>query len=325
MKFNRDPKFLQARAEAYKTQKENPSTGINGDFLFTKAVQNYKVRDGDNVVRIVPPMWDEAMFPWYEAWVHGFIGPNNSSFFCLAKMKNQPCPICEARSKEESKGASREDLQQLTASHRALAYVIDRMEKDTDKMLKLWSMPWTVAQDIVKISFKRTGELLYLDDPDTGYDILFDKTGLGRKTKYTGVRKDDDPTPLHADKATGEKWLTVAEEHNIPKLIKWPEYNRMKAVLSGEEAEPEAEKETKPLTSSVARKPAPKKPEPVVEEAPAADTLDELTAAILASMTREQLTKLCADRGLETDPDQWKDQEAEDLAMVIAMELGIVE
>src|SRR5579863_6563520 len=232
MQFNKDPEFLKKRAEAYKQKKDNPNS-TDGDFLFKKKMTFYTVRDGQNIIRLLPAMWEDATFPWMEAYIHYQIGANNSQFFCLAKMANKPCPICEEAKLATDRGEKPEVVRTLYPQHRAIAWVVDRL--DPSKGPVLWVMPYkNLAHQIITISFKRaTGEPVFVDDPTEGWDILFEKEGKGITTKYSGVRKDDEPTPLHVDPETAAKWLQEAETNSIKNLLQYKEYEHIKAVLHG--------------------------------------------------------------------------------------------
>ena len=320
MKFERDPEYLKKRQQAMKERRDNPSGGK--DFLLKKKYEQYKGHDGENITRLLPAMWKEAMFPWLEAWIHYQVGPNNSMFFCLAKMTNKPCPICDEIVKMKEQGVAKEIIGQIAASHRAIAWVIDR--KEESKGPQLWTMPYSqVAQVIITVSFSRkTGEPVMVDDPENGWDILYTKTGKQKNTKYTGVRKDEEKSPLHSDEAVADRWLEFAKAESIPDIINFSTYEHIQTVMAGGESEPTV---GAPITSEDT-----KKSEPKTESKPAEQPKEEkktlpvgegLSKKKLKEMSRSDLVDVIEARKLDVDASEWP--EDGDLAEAVALELGL--
>lgn len=316
MQFNKDPEYLKKRAEMYKQKRDNPNA-LNGDFLFKQKLPFYTVRDGDNIIRLLPAMWQDATFPWLEVFIHYQIGANNSQFFCLLKMQNKPCAICEEAKKATERGEKPEVVRTLYPQHRAIAWIIDRLEPSKGPVV--WTMPYkNIAQQIITISFSRkTGEPVFVDDPETGWDILFQKEGKGMLTKYSGVRKDDEPTPLHADPETVAKWLGEAESKSLKDQLQYKEYEHIKAVLFGI-AEDNIPESTPEVTATTNAAPVTITAPVQVETAPSAPA--ELTKEFLKSMNLTQLAELVKAKNLDTDVSAWNSDE---LPEVIALELGL--
>src|ERR1700688_3483116 len=139
MKFNSDPEYLKKRAELYKQKRDNPSAS-QADFLLKQKLPFYAGRDGENIIRLLPAMWKDATFPWIEAHIHYQIGANNSQFFCQAKMLNKPCPICEEGTKAKDNNEKPEVLQTLYPQHRAIAWIVDRLEPSKGPVV--YNMPY---------------------------------------------------------------------------------------------------------------------------------------------------------------------------------------
>ena len=88
-------------------------------------------------------------------------------------MRNQKCPLCEARARAERNG-DEELAQQLKPSHRVLVWALDR-SRDGDPDPLLWAMPLQVDEEIVALSIDRdTNTTKLIEDPREGYDVLFD-------------------------------------------------------------------------------------------------------------------------------------------------------
>jgi hypothetical protein len=320
MKFERNPEFLKQRAQAMKERRDNPSGGK--DFLFKKKYEQYKQHDGENIVRLLPAMWKGAMFPWLEAFIHYQIGPSNSMFFCLAKMNNQPCPICDEIVKMKEQGISKDITGSIAASHRAIAWMIDR--KEESKGPQLWTMPYPkIAQVIITVSFSRkTGEPVMVDDPVDGWDILYTKTGSSKNTQYTAVRKDEEKSPLHTDEAVADKWLEFAKAESIPDNINFSTYKHITDVMMGGESEstvgaPITSEDTKKSESKTEAKPV----EQPKEEKKTLPVGEGLSKKKLKEMSRSDLVDVIETRKLDVDAAEWP--EDGDLAEAVALELGL--
>ena len=326
MQFNKDPEFLKKRAEAYKTKRDNPNS-TDGDFLFKQKLPFYVVKDGENIIRLLPAMWDQATFPWVEAYIHYQIGANNGQFFCLAKMASQPCPICEEAKAATDRGEKPEVVRTLYPQHRAIAWIVDRL--DPGKGPQIWTMPYkNIAHQIITISFKRsTGEPVFVDDPTDGWDILFMKEGKGMLTKYSGVRKDDEPTPLHVDPETAAKWLQEAETKCLKEQLNYKSYEHIKSVLFGIPEEP-TQGEAVPLPTVQESGAAPAAsvstaPEQApVATAPVTAPAGEITKAMLKTMDLQAMVALIEQRSLSVDPSAWNSDE---LPEVIALEMNLTD
>lgn len=190
----------------------------------------------ENYIRILPPTWENAQHYGLDLYVHYGVGPNNGTIICLYKMKNLKCPICEAFARAEAAG--REDANTLKPTRRVLVWVLNRKE---EKKPLLWAMPWTVDRDISKICRDRqSGELYYIDDPQNGYDITFDKEGEGMTTKYTGFQLSRRPS------AVEQKYIDFVVEHPVPSVLLWRTYEEVQALFEG--AAPEVTSETETST-----------------------------------------------------------------------------
>lgn len=184
----------------------------------------------ENYIRILPPTWENPQHYGLDVWVHFGVGPNNGTVVCLYKMKNQKCPICEAFSRAEAAG--REDAKDMKPTRRVLVWVLNRKE---EKKPLLWAMPWTVDRDISKICRDRqTGELYFIDDPDQGYDITFDKEGEGVQTKYTGFQLS------RRSSNVDRKMLDYVIEHPIPTTLLWRTYEEVQSLFEGQPPDTEA-------------------------------------------------------------------------------------
>lgn len=222
----RGGRFEYRQRDASSARKRAESSGKDYDRYLQDVADAYVVNDGDNVVRILPPTWDDAEHYGHDIYVHYEIGPDKGTYLCLNKMKGEKCPICEERKRAQNEG-DEEYAKKLEPKKRVLVYVIDRNKEKEG--IKVWAMPWTLDRDIVKVSVdKRTGEVLPIDHPDDGYDVMFERTGKGPRTEYVGVSIDRKSIPLDNDKA-----LDFAQEHPLPTLLKFYPYDHIASVFDG--------------------------------------------------------------------------------------------
>lgn len=230
-------------------RKSKMSGGIFDSFL-VEGTPTFKVKEGDLTVRILPPTWDNTD-KWGDGWeisayLHYGVGPDNGAYLCLDKMKGEECPVCEAR----RKATDEEEQNALKPSLRVFCYVIDR---DNEKAgPQVWGMPLTLFREIMTRSVdKKTNTPILIDDPEEGYDVLFNRSGNTKtNTKYQGVEIDRDPTPIHDDQKLQDRWLAYISEHPLPELLNFYSAEHIEKTLSGksdkrtqEDAEDETQEE----------------------------------------------------------------------------------
>lgn len=321
MDFNRGADFLKKRAEVMKQKKDETFAG-GRDYIFKTKVAMFQAKDGENVIRCLPGAWDKAYVPWIEAYIHYQIGANNSQFLCPAKMLKKPCPICEEHKKLIDSGKNPEEVRSLQPQLRAICWIIDRAE--AAKGPQIWVMPYTkIAKEIITHSFSRkTGEPLCLEDPQAGWDIIFNKAGKLKNTQYSGLRKDDEATPLHSDEEVMSKWLAFISNNVIPYMLQYKDYDYIKEALHG--LTPEDAKPATPITSSQS------KIKEVKEEKVAPKTVtvtgeipvgEGISIATLDAINSSALEGLIESRSLSTDPKEWDDEESLREAIKLEMDL----
>jgi hypothetical protein len=246
-------------------------------------VSVWKPADGENCIRILPPTWEDSQHYGIDIFMHYGIGPDNSAFLDLNRMKGEPDPVSEAYDRAMAEGDD-EYAKSLRSVKRVLVYLIDRDKpKDGPQM---WAMPWTVDKEISTQSIdSRSREILYIDDPDEGYDVYINREGQGERTKYS-VKIARNPSPVELE----DSWVEMLEENPLPECLIFYDYNHIKKVFTGK-AGVEENHSKKPAVKA-----AKKKPEiPGWEEAHEmdADTLIELSEAF----------------ELELDPDTFDSEE----------------
>jgi hypothetical protein len=202
------------------------------DSYVSEKVKMYKARDGKNLIRILPPTWDDAKFYSHEIWVNYGIGADQQTYLSLSKMKGERDPLEEARREAESDG-EKKVADALAPKKRKGMWVIDRYAEEEGPLF--WAAPFTFDKDLANLCVDEdTGELLYLDDPEEGHDVRFYKEGTGRNTGYPASRmKIMKSTPLSDDQDTMDEWLAYITENPIPDILQYYDYEHIKAVFGG--------------------------------------------------------------------------------------------
>lgn len=163
----------------------------------------FKPRQGENCVRIVPPLADDALAadnPWGVDIIQYFI--DGHGYFISPKVLGRDTrdPIEEGIRELKKKEPELLEDGAAATSRRILMFILDLNEDTENGELKLWSCPNTVAEDFVRAAkHKRTGATYSLEDPDEGRPIFFETTGAERNTRYTGFQLDDQELPLDDD------------------------------------------------------------------------------------------------------------------------------
>jgi hypothetical protein len=225
------------------TRRSRQTSGLY-DGIIIGDVTRFKVKEGENAVRILPPSWpksDDAK--WGNSWeiqvyLHYGVGPDGGAFLCLDKMNGERCPVCEAR----RDAADAEERDALAPSWRALCWVVDR---DNEKAgPQIWDMPATLFRDINARSIdKKSNSVILIDAPgqsghvldsdEDGYDLVFTREGTNLKTKYVGVEVMRDPSPLHDSEKTQNRWLDYIKELPLPAVLLFQTAEYIEKVLSG--------------------------------------------------------------------------------------------
>ena len=229
--------------------------GGNFDSFIKSKYKLYKVKDGKNLVRILPPTWEKARHYGYDIWVNYGIGVDNQSYLSLSKMNNEKDPLLEARREAEREG-DKKAAQALQARQRILMWVIDRLDEDEGP--QLWAAAFTVDKDVANLCFDEdTKEVVYIDDPETGCDLRFYKEGQGLLTKYPPSKmKLLKGAPIHEDEGIQKEWLEFVTENPVPETLQFYDYEHISATFGGQvrkDPDDDDEDEEKPKRRQSAR------------------------------------------------------------------------
>jgi hypothetical protein len=232
------PRGSEARSFRYqKRDKENVREranmrGGNFDTLFKPQYKLYKMREGKNIIRILPPTWDDAKHYGYDIYVNYNIGVDNQSYLSLSKMKNEKDPLAEAK-KQADRDGDKKLSKALNPTQRILMWVIDR--QDEDEGPQLFNCPFTLDKAIANLSFDEdTKEVVFIDDPENGCDVRFYKEGTGLKTDYDASKmKILKPSPLCEDEGLQDEWLQFVQDNSLPDVLNFCDYDHIAGVFDG--------------------------------------------------------------------------------------------
>ena len=257
-------KFQYQKPNQETIQKRQNNSGGAGESFLSQKFPTFIIKEGDYQIRLLPATWDNAEHYGLEIFVNYGIGPDNSSFLSISKMKggNERDPVKEERERAIREG-DRDYADTLKPNQRFLYWLIDR-DKEKEGPL-LWAAPYTLDKDLALLSQdKRTKELLYVDHPEQGYDVFFSRNGKPPQVRYTGLSLDRRPSPLHDDPKVAEKWLQFVMDNPLPSVLIHRDYDYIKNVFGGGGGSvAPAPKDDRPQTrADRTRRPAPAEEEP---------------------------------------------------------------
>ena len=188
--------------------------------------RQYSPKTGDNAIRILPRDASENATHYGEdVYVHYNVGPERATVICTQKMLGEPCVCCEDRMRCERIG-DEEAAKELKPSRRVVLWLLDRKSEDTGP--QVWGMPWTVDRDIAKVCRDReTGEFFFIDDPEKGYDVFFDRSGNPPLIDYTGFQLARRPSTVP------DKILEFIAANPILSTLRMRSYEEVKRLFEG--------------------------------------------------------------------------------------------
>lgn len=256
------PRFQYQQRTKEDIKERANNRGGNFDSIFKSQYKIYKVREGKNVVRILPPTWVKPKHYGLDIWVNYGIGADNQSYLSLAKMKNQKDPIAEARIVANREGDEKL-ARALQPTQRILMWVIDRNAEDEGP--QLWPAAFTVDRDAALLSFDEdTKEVSFIDDPENGRDFRFHTEGTGMQRKYPAAKmKLLTEGPLSQDAALQDEWLEFAAANPLPDVLQFYDYAYIAGVFDGQARVAPDEDEA---PKAAPRKPSPKINNPEIED-----------------------------------------------------------
>ena len=229
--------FTYHRRTAADVEKRAKQQGGAFESYIRDDIPVYKVKEGTNIIRILPPPTRDYDHFAIDVFTHFGIGVGKNTYLCLNKMRDEPCPVCEEHARllasfggRQLSDADKDELRPYNPGKRSMMYVIDR--KDEDKGPQVWPAPWTLDRDIGHhMQDRTTGEILWIDDPETGYDVDFSREGTGLKTKYVGLAIARRSSPLHRSEEKMNEWLNYISANPLRDILQFRDYERIHKAL----------------------------------------------------------------------------------------------
>jgi len=156
----------------------------------------FRPRDGDNYIRIVPPLEDDELAgAWGVDVITHYIEGHGWLLSPKSIDSTDHDPVDDLIRELRKIDPELEDM--VKTSRKTVMHILDFNADERDGVLKLWGAPPTLVDDFVKAAKdKRSGRTHSLEDPDNGLPLSFDKTGTGLQTRYSAVQLERDPFPL---------------------------------------------------------------------------------------------------------------------------------
>lgn len=206
--------------------------GGNYDTYIKPKFKQWKPKDGKNIIRVLPPTWDDARHYGLDIFVNFNIGPDNQSYLSLSKHDRGPDPLAEAR-REAMNDGDKDFAKKLNPSQRILYWIIDRNDEDEGPLL--WAAPFTFDKSLSNLCIDEdTKEVIFIDDPAKGRDVRFYREGQGLKTTYDPSKmKVLKESNVHEDETIEQEWLDFIAENPLPEVLNFYDYDHIKASFGG--------------------------------------------------------------------------------------------
>jgi len=212
----------------------------NYDSPFKSQFPVYKPAVGNNHVRILPPTWANPEHYSYSVFMHSYIGPDEGTYVCMRKMFGKACAACEEHQAARQSGDD-DAAKRYAPKERFVCWILDR--KGEEKLTpQLWPMSGQQDTEIATLTVDPvTGELLFVDHPDEGYDLTFTRTGQRVNTRYSAFRFDRRTSPILPNPKNVAEVLAFITENPISSVLNLYEPEHLRKILYGEveEADPE--------------------------------------------------------------------------------------
>lgn len=215
-------------------KKREDQQGGMFDSLCKEEFKTFRPKAGQNTIRFLEGTWPDAEHWAHDTWIHNQIGPDNGRYFCLQKMLNKPCPLCDERRALMAAGET-EAAKAIAPRKGACAWVINRDDEDAGPLL--WFYGRTVDEEFAgRCRDRKTGEPIDIIHPDEGNDVFFKMTKKGKEAsnvEYSAYEIDRDPTPIHDKEKVQNKWLDYTEENPVPECFQYYDADYLQKLITG--------------------------------------------------------------------------------------------
>jgi hypothetical protein len=230
-KFHYTPPTLDQVRKVVENKRTYPS-------IFNSDAKIFKAKEGNNLVRILPPTWDRdnPTHYGYAVYSHNGVGPGNgSTYLCPLDNETSPynsCPVCDELN-NLGRRATKEEYSKLKSKRAILYAIIDRNNKEEG--IQIWRASSTTDSEIAAQAIDEFDKsLLRIEDPYEGYDIQFHRIGTGfNDTEYKGFKIARRSSPLSDNEKELDRWLEWIEDHSIPSLLNFTKPEDIEKAMHG--------------------------------------------------------------------------------------------
>lgn len=222
--FSTDRPSMEGYQQAYEN-KGKYGSGNTGRPYINPDVPMYVPADGANCIRIVDPIELIQLKVYFmDVFIHREVGYKNDYFLCDKEHGRGPCPMCELVTNDLWE-TDKELAKKYSPDMRRLIWVLDLQKPQEANILKLWSAPRTLSDEILTQS-RRPDLNIYLDiaHPQQGVPVFFNRSGKGLRTKYTGVQLGQQPYPIGDDIAF--------QRFEFNDILMWHTYDEFAAAMN---------------------------------------------------------------------------------------------
>jgi hypothetical protein len=230
--------YKQRREEDVIASSKQTSGGY--DSYFKNEFKVWKIKDGDHTIRIMPPTWEADIYRdlGFECYVHYNVGPDNASYLCALKNGVGDCAICDERTNMSRANGHEDEVKELTARKKYIIWMIDRDDEASGP--QLWAAPWTFIRDVNDASKgRKSGKTLYIENPDEGYDIEFEKIKKANFANYIRIMVAREPSAVSDDEDIAEKWMDYITDNPVTDVLRYYDYDYILKIHSGTKSKDE--------------------------------------------------------------------------------------
>ncbi len=180
-------------------------------------------KEGRNRLRFLPP-WSEVGDIGYESRWHWNVPPDHNPMPCL-RSANRECLLCDYI--RELRVQKNPIAQEIYAKKRIYYNVIVRDEEK--KGVQVYASGVQVYENI--LAYLYDDEWGDITDIEKGRDMILERTGQGKEDTRYNLLPAPNPSPLHTDQQTVDKWLS--EMQNLDTALSYPEDSDVVKIVAG--------------------------------------------------------------------------------------------
>jgi len=215
---------MQEIRERYRRSQEDMQNRAN-------AVPWLKVPVGRTILRVMPPWADGVPTFYREQWSHHIANKDDPTktigVTCPRKEAQQSCPICDIVKALFATGDKTDEAlaKAMNVGRRVLVNAVDLTDPQrASKGVQVWGVPARTFDEQVLPMIADPDEGVDFTDPETGFNVIVDRTGTTKTdTRYRVTRKQQ-PSPVSTP-----AWLDGL--HNLDNLIVLKESDEIRALL----------------------------------------------------------------------------------------------